>query len=91
MTALSSINSDINLDNLYKNAVINDVLTFIQHGSLGTKGESNKKKRTHLGYFSTKNEAAEAYNKKAIELWGDYAKLNDNNDMVHFLMTKGAV
>ena len=41
MTALSSINSDINLDNLYKNAVINDVLTFIQHGSLGTKGESN--------------------------------------------------
>ncbi len=45
MTAVSAINSDINLDNLYKNAVINDVLTFIQHGSFGTKGESNKKKR----------------------------------------------
>ena len=45
MTAVSAINSDINLDNLYKNAVINDVLTFIQHGSLGIKGESNKKKR----------------------------------------------
>jgi TATA-box binding protein (TBP) (component of TFIID and TFIIIB) len=45
MTAVSAINSDINLDNLYKNAVINDILTFIQHGSFGTKGESNKKKR----------------------------------------------
>lgn len=45
MTAVSAINSDINLDNLYKNYVINDVLTFIQHGSFGTKGESNKKKR----------------------------------------------
>ena len=45
MTAVSAINSDINLDNLYKNALINDDLTFIQHGSLGTKGESNKKKR----------------------------------------------
>ena len=47
MTAVSAINSDINLDNLYKNAIINDVLTFIQHGSLGTKGESNKKVRKH--------------------------------------------
>ena len=47
ITAVSAINSDINLDNLYKNAKINDVLTFIQHGSLGSKGESNKKVRKH--------------------------------------------
>jgi len=30
----------------------------------------------YLGYFNTEEEAAEAYNKKAIELFGEYAKLN---------------
>ena len=45
ITAVSAINSDINLDYLYHNTTINDVFTFIQHGSLGIKGESNKKKR----------------------------------------------
>ena len=45
MTAISSINSDINLDNLYKNITINSDIPFIQHGSLGIKGESYKKKR----------------------------------------------
>ena len=45
MTAISSINSDINLDNLYKNITINSDIPFIQHGSLGIKGESNKTKR----------------------------------------------
>jgi TATA-box binding protein (TBP) (component of TFIID and TFIIIB) len=45
MTAISSINSDINLDNLYKNIKINNILTYIKHGSMGEKGESNKKKR----------------------------------------------
>ncbi|OQR57428.1 AP2 domain-containing protein [Bacillus sp. CDB3] len=33
-------------------------------------------KRYKLGYFENKNEAAEAYNKKAIELHGQYATLN---------------
>ena len=45
MTAISSINSDIDLNNLFKNSVINDTLTYIQHGSLGSKGTPNKKKR----------------------------------------------
>ena len=45
MTAISSLNSDINLNNLYKNFIITDKIPFIQHGSHGIKGESNKAKR----------------------------------------------
>ena len=45
MTAISSLNSDINLDNLYKNIEINDIVSFIQHGAQGSKGESKKLKR----------------------------------------------
>lgn len=45
MTAISSINSTIDLDNLFKNVKPNPLVTFIQHGSLGTKGESKKKVR----------------------------------------------
>ena len=45
MTAVSSINSDIDLNILFKNSIINDILTYIQHGSLGKKGEHNKKER----------------------------------------------
>ena len=35
-----------------------------------------EKKRYNIGNFSTEKEAAEAYNKKAIELYGDKAKIN---------------
>ena len=45
MTAISSLNSDINLDNLYKNMQPNEIIPFIQHGSHGIKGESPKTKR----------------------------------------------
>lgn len=34
------------------------------------------KKRIHLGCFNTPEEAAIAYNNKAIEIFGEYAKLN---------------
>ena len=37
--------------------------------------QSNKKLQ-HLGYFATAKEAAQAYNKKAKELFGEYAKEN---------------
>lgn len=34
-------------------------------------------KQYHLGNYNTKEEAARAYNQKAIELFGEYARLND--------------
>jgi len=37
---------------------------------------SNKNKHIHLGYFSTKELAVEAYNTKALELFGEFALLN---------------
>ena len=45
MTAISSLNSDIDLDNLYKTIDASEIVPFIQHGSHGTKGESYKTKR----------------------------------------------
>lgn len=37
---------------------------------------SVKRKQIHLGYFDDENDAALAYNKKALELYGDYVYLN---------------
>jgi hypothetical protein len=34
-------------------------------------------KETHIGCFHTEEEAALAYNKKALELWGEHAYLNE--------------
>ena len=48
MTAISTFNSHINLDNLFKAIVIDDLIKFAQHGSYGHKGSHdklNKKKR----------------------------------------------
>lgn len=37
------------------------------------------KKGTHVGYFDSEIDAAKAYNQKAIELFGEFAKLNNIN------------
>lgn len=34
------------------------------------------KKQIHIGYFDSETEACDAYNKKALELFKDFAKLN---------------
>ncbi len=34
-------------------------------------------KNHHLGYFATENEAARAYNAKAVELFGEFSSLNE--------------
>lgn len=41
-----------------------------------SKKEGEKTKQHHLGFFKTKEDAAKAYNKKAVELFGDFARLN---------------
>lgn len=45
------------------------------HATIGYNG-----KKVFIGNFATPEEAAQAYNKKAIELYGKYAKLNDLED-----------
>lgn len=35
------------------------------------------KKKIHIGYFDSPEKAAEAYNKKALELFKEFAKLNE--------------
>jgi len=37
-------------------------------------------KRVHLGYFEDEIEAAKVYNQKAVETFGEYAKLNEISD-----------
>ncbi len=37
----------------------------------------NRDLRLHLGYYDDPKEAARAYNAKAVEMYGDFAKLND--------------
>tara|TARA_B100000700_G_scaffold309090_1_gene387622 strand:- start:2169 stop:2759 length:591 start_codon:yes stop_codon:yes gene_type:complete len=37
----------------------------------------HKRKSIHLGYHTCEQEAALVYNKKAIELWGEHALLNE--------------
>ncbi|MGC4375766.1 HNH endonuclease [Fictibacillus sp. Mic-4] len=60
------------------------------HNTSGYKGVTKSKKgwrasihlnseKIHIGVFKTKEDAAKAYNIKALELFGDFARLNDVN------------
>lgn len=40
-----------------------------------------KGKRHYLGFFKNENDAALAYNRKALEFFGDFALLNEVNDL----------
>ena len=60
-----------NTSSIYKG-----VTFFKRDGSWQAKIAPNGK-TIHLGYFQTEAEAAQAYNEKAKEIFGEFAKLND--------------
>ena len=45
-----------------------------------SKITDNDGHRRHLGYFHTEKDAARAYDARASELRGEFAKLNDISD-----------
>jgi hypothetical protein len=47
------------------------------------------KKQIHLGYFSTAEEAAKAYNNAAIKYFGEFANLNTVQDKTKTLFVEG--
>lgn len=56
-------------------SVFKGVLWSKKYGKWEAKISANRK-RKHIGYFKCEQEAAHAYNKAAIELHGEYARLN---------------
>lgn len=53
------------------------VLWYDYHGTAKwLAGIRFQRKRYHIGLFTNENDAARAYNVKAIELFGEYAQLN---------------
>ena len=56
-------------------SVFKGVLWSKKYNKWEAKINANKKRR-HIGYFDCEQEAGHAYNKAAIELHGEYARLN---------------
>jgi HNH endonuclease/AP2 domain len=52
-------------------------VTWSKESNKWVAGLTLNKKKYHLGYFADKHDAAKAYNEKALELYGDYARLNE--------------
>lgn len=60
-------NSKSGIRGVYRHTTANSWIAQIKAGD----------KRIHIGSFKTPEEAKHAYNEKAIELYGEYARLND--------------
>ena len=72
-------NKSINGFNREKKSVSSSIFKGVLWNKKCRKWESKinaNGKRKHLGFFSYEQEAAHAYNKAAIELHGEYARLN---------------
>lgn len=55
-------------------------VTFNQQTQKWVAQITHKRKHISIGYFETEAEAGRAYNKKAVELFGEYANLNEIDD-----------
>ena len=66
------VNSRVRCDNPYKLKGV----TFHKASGKYVAQSFTKNKRVHIGLFLTPEEAGKAYDKKALELFGDFAVLN---------------
>lgn len=87
MNGLDNRKSNLRICNKKENSRNSGIQKNNKSGYVGVSKNSSSKKlwqvrigyngnKIHLGYFNDKIEAAKAYNEKALELYGEYARLN---------------
>jgi hypothetical protein len=60
-------------------------VSFLDGKWVASISAGGKGKKIYLGFFANEKDAAKAYNKKAIELYGEFALLNKFNDELKIL------
>jgi len=79
MSNLRKSTSTLNNHNVRKRINTSSIYKGVskKHNSSKYRAQINKDKKSYLlGYFETEKEAAIAYNKKALELYGEFASIN---------------
>lgn len=72
----NAINRSPNSTKLWKGVSRRDRLVSRPWQASIGKTVDGKSKTYHIGYFATAEEAAQAYDTKALELFGEYARMN---------------